>query len=114
MAAPTHVGNTRATAAAVLGAIAAAALPAGVLLANQSARVSLLQAAWAVPIAAVCGVGALLLARGARTQIRVTLDRAGGRRRVQAAVYLGVAGICFAASGAIAVGFYELLLKLEG
>lgn len=84
------------------------------MLANQSASVSLLAAAWAIPIAAVCGVAALLLARGARTQIRVTLDRAGGHRRVRAAVYLGIAGICFALSGAIAVGFYELLLKLEG
>ena len=84
------------------------------LVANQSARVSLLQAGWAIPVAAVCGVGALLLARGARTRIRVTLDRAGGHRRVRAAVYLGIAGLCFAASGAIAIGFYELLLKLEG
>ncbi|HET8895139.1 MAG TPA: hypothetical protein VFM96_13680 [Gaiellaceae bacterium] len=114
MAAHTSRGNRRASAAVVLGAIAAAALPAGIVLANQSARVSLLAAAWAVPVAAVCGVSALLLARGARTQIRVTLDRAGGHRRVRAAVYLGIAGICFALSGAIAVGFYELLLRLEG
>ena len=106
--------NPRATAAALLGGLAAVALPAGVLLARQSARVSLLQAAWAIPIAAVCGVASLLLARGARTQIRVTLDRAGGRGRVRAAVYLGVIGICFAVAGAIAVGFYELLLRLEG
>jgi len=84
------------------------------VLARESSRVSLLAAAWAIPIAAVCGTAALLLARGARTQIRVTLDRKGGHRRVRAAVYLGVAGICFALSGAIAVGFYELLLKLEG
>ena len=106
--------NPRATAAAVLGGLAALALPAGVLLARESTSVSLLQSAWAIPLALVFGVGALLLARGARTQIRVTLDRAGGHRRVRAAVYLGIAGICFAASGAIAVGFYELLLRLEG
>ena len=106
--------NPRATAAALLGGLAAVAVPAGVVLARQSTRVSLLTAAWAVPIAAVLGVAALLLARGARTQLRVTLDRAGGRGRVRAALYLGVAGVCFALSGAIAVGFYELLLKLEG
>ncbi len=106
--------NRRATAAALLGGIAALALPAGVVLARQSTSVSLLTAAWAIPIAAVGGVAALLLARGARTQIRVTLDRAGGQGRVRAAVYLGIAGVCFALSGAIAVGFYELLLRLEG
>jgi len=108
------VTNPRATAAALLGGLSAVAVPAGVLLARQSARVSLLTSAWAIPIAAVCGVAALLLARGARTQIRVSLERAGGQGRVRTAVYLGVAGISFALSGAIAVGFYELLLRLEG
>jgi hypothetical protein len=114
LAARTRGSNRRATAAVVLGAIAAVALPAGIVVANRSARVSLLTSAWAIPVAAVCGAGALLLARGAKTQLRATLDRAGGHGRVRAAVYLGIAGICFALSGAIAVGFYELLLKLEG
>jgi hypothetical protein len=98
----------------VLGGLAALAVPAGVVLARESNGVSLLTASWAIPIAALCGVGALLLARGARTQIRVTLERAGGHGRVRAAIYLAIAGISFAASGAIAVGFYELLLRLEG
>jgi len=84
------------------------------VLARESTRVSLLTASWAIPVAAVCGAAALLLARGARTQIRVTLDRAGGHGRVRAATYLAVAGLSFALSGAIAVGFYELLLRLEG
>ena len=106
--------NPRATAAAVLGCLAALALPVGVLLARESTSVSLLQSAWAIPFAIVFGVGALLLTRGAKTQIRVTLDRAGGHGRVRAATYLAMAGLCFAASGAIAVGFYELLLRLEG
>jgi len=114
LAAPTRGSNARATAAAVLGAIAAAAVPAGVVIARESTRVSLLGSSWSIVIAAVCGLLALIFARGARTQIRVTLERAGGQRRVRAAVYLGIAGLCFAASGAIAVGFYELLLRLEG
>jgi hypothetical protein len=98
----------------VLGGIAALAVPVGIVLARESTGVSLLTASWAVPIAAVCAVVALLLARGARTQIRVTLERAGGQGRTRAAVYLAIAGISFALSGAIAVGFYELLLRLEG
>jgi hypothetical protein len=97
----------------VLGVLAVAAVPAAIVLARQSTRVSLLDSAWAVPVAAVLGVGALLCARGARAQIRWTLERAGGRGRVRAGVVLGVVGICFALSGAIAVGFYELLLRLE-
>jgi len=114
LAAPTRGSNPRATAAAALGAIAAAAVPAGVVLARASVRVSLIGASWSIPVAAVCGVGAILLVRGAHTQLRISLERSGGRRRAQAAVYLAIAGICFALSGAIAVGFYELLLRLEG
>jgi hypothetical protein len=97
----------------VLGAVAAAAVPAGIVLARQSTRVSLLDSAWAVPVAAFLGVAALLLARSARARIRLTLERAGGRRRVRAGLILAVTGICFALSGAIAVGFYEVLLRLE-
>lgn len=97
----------------MLGALAAAAVPAGIVAARQSAKLSLLDSAWSVPIAAALGVSALLCARGARARIRWTLERAGGHTRVRAGVLLAVIGICFALSGAIAVGFYELLLRLE-
>ena len=113
VAAPSSGRNPRASLAVVVGVLAAAAVPAGIVLARQSSKVSLLDSAWAVPVAAVLGVATLLCARGARAQIRWTLERAGGQGRVRAAVLLGVVGICFALSGAIAVGFYELLLRLE-
>jgi hypothetical protein len=109
----TRSSNHRASLAALLGAAAVLAVPAAVVVARTSAGVSLLDAAGAIPVAAACGVAALLLARGARGRIRWTLERAGGGGRTRAAVILGVAGICFALSGAIAVGFYELLLRLE-
>jgi len=76
--------------------------------------VHLLDAAWAIPVAALCGIAALLLARGARGRIRRTLERAGGAGRSRLGRYLGVAGLCVALSASIAVGFYELLLRLEG
>src|SRR5207244_88943 len=57
---------------------------------------------------------ALLFARGARGRIRRTLERAGGLGRVRLGRVLGVAGISVALSASIAVGFYELLLRLEG
>jgi hypothetical protein len=75
--------------------------------------VTLVQAGWAVPVAAAAGITALLFARGARGRIRATLERAGGAGRARAGRLLGIAGICIALSGAIAVGFYELLLRLE-
>jgi hypothetical protein len=86
----------------------------GVVLSRQTAGVHLLDAAWAIPVAALCGITALLLARGARGRIRRTLERAGGAGRSRLGRYLGVAGLCVALSASIAVGFYELLLRLEG
>ena len=113
MAAPTHGSNARAWAAVALGAIAAAALPAAIVFARQSTRVRLLDSAWAAPVAGVLGVAALLLARSARARMPLTLGRASGHKRVRAGLILAVTGICFALSGGIAVGFYELLLRLE-
>ncbi len=56
----------------------------------------------------------MLLARGARGTIARTLERAGGFRRVRMGRVLGILAICVALSASIAVGFYELLVKLEG
>lgn len=114
MAAPTRSSNHRASLAVLLGLAAVAAVPAAVLLSRQTAGVHLLDAAWGIPVAAACGIAALLFARGARGRIRWTIERAGGAGRTRFSRWLGVAGLCVALSGAIAVGFYELLLRLEG
>jgi hypothetical protein len=94
--------------------VATVVVPAAVVLSRQTAGVRLVDAVWAVPVAAACGIAALLFARGAGGRIRWTLEQAGGLGRIRLGRVLGVAGICFALSGAIAVGFYELLLRLEG
>ena len=88
-------------------------MPAGVILSSRLAGVTLVDAAWAVPVAAAGGVVALLFARGAHGRIQRTLERAGGRGRARAGRILGIAAICIALSGAIAVGVYELLVRLE-
>ena len=90
------------------------AIPAAVAASRQSVGVHLIDAVWAIPIAALCAVAALLFARGAVGRVRETLDRAGGRGRIRIGRVLGVAGLCLALSASIAVGFYELLLRLEG
>jgi hypothetical protein len=97
----------------LFGVVAVLAVPAGVLLSRRLAGVTLVQAGWAVPVAFAAGVTALLFARGATGRIRSTLERAGGAGRAKIGKRLGVAGISIALSGAIAVGFYELLLRLE-
>jgi hypothetical protein len=98
----------------VLGLAGVLAVPAAVVLAWETAGVGLLDASWAIPVAASCGLAALLFVRGARGRIRWTLERAGGTGRIRLGRILGVAGICVALSASIAVGFYELLLRLEG
>jgi len=106
--------NHRASFAVLLGLVAVVALPGAIVLSRQTAGVRLLDAVWAVPVAGICGVAALLFARGARGRIRRSLERAGGYRRVRVATLFALAGICLALSGGIAVGLYELLLRLEG
>jgi hypothetical protein len=106
--------NHRSSLAVLAGLLAVAAVPAAVLVSRQTAGVGLLDAVWAVPVAAACGIAALLFARGARGRIRRTLEPAGGTGRVRVGRILGVAGICVALSAGIAVGFYELLVRLEG
>ncbi|HVA31794.1 MAG TPA: hypothetical protein VMU58_11050 [Gaiellaceae bacterium] len=113
MASPIRSSNHRASLATLLGVVAVLAVPAGVAVARQTAGISLLDAAYAIPVAALAGVSALLFARGAAGRIRQTLESAGGAGRVRLGRVLGVAGISFALSGSIAIGFYELLLRLE-
>ena len=98
----------------LFGLAALLAVPAAVALAWKSAGIGLLDASFAIPFAMICGVAALLFVRGARGRIRWTLERAGGTGRIRLGRFLAVAGISIALSASIAVGFYELLLRLEG
>ncbi len=113
MAARTRSSNHRASLAVLLGVVAVAAIPVGVLVSARLAGMTLVEVAWAIPVAAGAGSSAFFFARGATGRITQTLERAGGAGRARAGRVLGIAGICFALSGAIAVGFYELLVRLE-
>jgi hypothetical protein len=111
---PRKAPNHRASVAVLLGVLGVLALPAAVYVSNISQAVGLLDAAWAIPFAFAAGLAALLFARGARGTIAWTLERAGGRVRIRAGRLLAIACICIALSASIAVGFYELLVRLEG
>jgi len=106
--------NHRASFAVIVGLLAAATVPAAIVFVRRTNGYTTLDAAWAIPVAVVLGAVALLLARGARGRIRWTLERAGGRGRIRLGRVLAVIGLCCACSGSIAVGVYELLLRLEG
>jgi len=89
------------------------AVPVAVGLSRQTGKIHLLDAVWAIPVGMALSVLALVFARGARGHIIRTLDRAGGAGRLRATRWLAVLGISLAVSASIAVGFYELLLRLE-
>jgi len=105
--------NHRASLALIAALCGVATIPAAIVVARQSARLKLLDAAYAIPVGMAFSVVALLFARGARATIERTLERAGGWRRVRASRWLAVLGISIALSASIAVGFYELLVRLE-
>ncbi len=105
--------NTRAVWSAVLGLLSALTLPVAVFATRYSSGYELLQAGFAIPLAIGLGVAAVILARRARTFDDVRLGKAGGRRRGRIGWLLGVLGICLAASAAIALLVYQLLVAVE-
>jgi hypothetical protein len=105
--------NVRAWLAFLFGVVAAAAIPVGIELTRKVPGAALLDAVWAIPVAAVAATLSILFARGARGAITRTLGRAGGSAWIRLGRILAVAGICFTLSASIAVGLYELLLRLE-
>lgn len=109
---PTRI-NVRAWLAFLFGLLAVAAIPVAIELTRKVPGADLLDAAWAIPVAAVCAVVSLLFARGARGEIARTLGPVGGAGWISAGRILAVAGICVMLSASIAVGLYELLLRLE-
>jgi hypothetical protein len=105
--------NVRAWLAFLFGLLAAAIIPAAIELTRKIPGAALLDAVWAIPVAFAAAVVSLLFARGAKGAIARTLERAGGSVWIRLARILAVAGICITLSASIAVGLYELLLRLE-
>ena len=105
--------NVRAWLAFLFGLVAACVIPVAIELTRKIPGAVLLDAVWAIPVAAAAATVSLLFARGARGAIARTLERVGGSLWIRIGRVLAVAGICFTLSASIAVGLYELLLHLE-
>jgi hypothetical protein len=85
------------------------AIPAAVIGTRYSASYELLQAGFAIPLAVVLGIAAVILARRARALDRATLGRTGGSRAARLGRFLGILGLCIASSATIALAVYALL-----
>jgi hypothetical protein len=107
MDSPTR-SNNRAPLALVLGAVGVVAIPAAIAYSRYSPSFSLLDSAYAIPVAALAAVAAILAVRGTRGHVRFR-----PRRAVRAAWLLAILAVCLTLSASIAIGFYELLLRLE-
>ena len=93
--------------------MAAAAIPVGITIARETARLELLDAAYAIPVAVVFGILALVFARGARRVVERTIGRVGGERSARIGRALGVLALCAATSATIAVALYEVLIRSD-
>ena len=96
----------------MIGLLAVFALPATIAAAEIWDVIRLIEASAAIPVAFLLGIVAILLARGAREQVRRTIGRVGGERLAAVGRALGLLAVGLALSGAIAVGFYEVLLRV--
>ena len=106
------MGNRRAAWSVALGALATLTLPIAVFATRYSASYDLLHAGFAIPVTVAFGLGAIIVARRARSFDNATLGRAGGAKAIRMGRFLGILGLCVAAAATIAVSVYELLVAV--
>jgi len=99
--------------ALVLAVAGLLTLPAAVEVARRSTRVRLLDAGYAIPVAFLLGVIALIMARRARDNLRWLRLRGGGTAVASTAVIVAAITICVAITAALSIGFYELVLVYQ-
>jgi hypothetical protein len=97
----------------VLGVLATLTLPVAIGATRYSGSYELLHAGFAIPIAVILGVFAVVLSRRAKELDRATLGRAGGGRAARLGRVLGILGLCIAASATIALAVYGVLHAIE-
>jgi len=88
-------------------------MPAAIEVAARSKRIGLLDAAYAVPVAFLLGLVALIMARRARRNLRWLQLREGGTGVASAALLVAAVTVCLALAAAFSVGFYGLVVLYQ-
>ena len=101
--------NRRARWSLVAGALAVAALPVAVTVAELTRSVRLLYAIAAVPLAVPLGIVAIVLARRALREVQITLGRVGGEGAARVGLVCGFLGVYVGITATLALGFFGLL-----
>jgi hypothetical protein len=93
----------------LVGLLSVATMPAAIAATRWSKEYELLHAAAAVPLGALLGLAAILLARRARSRLAPTLGHPRGTRTARVGRWLGWLGFLMALTAAGSVAVYELL-----
>jgi nitrate reductase gamma subunit len=99
--------------ALVLAVLGLLTLPAAVEVSRRSKHIDLLQAGYAIPLAFLLGLVALIMARRARNNLRWLSLREGGTGVASTAVIVAAVVLCLALTAALSIGFYELVLVYQ-
>ena len=88
-------------------------MPAAIEVAARSTRIGLLDAAYAIPVAFLLGLVALIMARRARRNLHWLQLREGGTGVASAALLVAAVTVCLALAAALSVGFYGLVVLYQ-
>ena len=108
---PPRPGSARAS--VFVGLLAVATMPAAILATRWSERYELLQAGFAIPLAAALGLLAIALARRARSRLAPTLGHPKGTRTARLGRLLGLLGFLLALTAAGSLAVYWILSLVE-
>jgi hypothetical protein len=97
----------------VLAVVGLLVLPAAVEVSRRSTRIGLLDAGYAIPVAFLLGLSALIMARRARDTLRWFRLQEGGTAVASVAVVVAAVTVCIALTAALSIGFYELVLVYQ-
>jgi hypothetical protein len=98
-----------ARASVLAGLFSTATMPAAILATRWSEAYDLLHAAAAIPVGALLGLLAVVLARRARARLAPTLGHPRGSRTARVGRLLGLLGFLLALTAAGSVAVYEVL-----
>jgi hypothetical protein len=108
---PPRPGSARAS--VFVGLLAVATMPAAIVATRWSDEYELLQAGFAIPLAAVLGLLAIALARRARSRLAPTLGHPKGSRAARLGRLFGLLGFLLALTAAGSLAVYWILSLVE-
>jgi hypothetical protein len=113
LASPVALSRTRSWVALVLAVAGLVVLPAALEVSRRSPRIGLLDAGYAIPLAFLLGLIALIMAKRARANLQWLQVREGGTAVASIAIIVAAVTLCLALTAALSIGFYELVLVYQ-